>query len=214
MSFISDNLSVIRLTQNVFPYENNIPSFCTSDDYTDYILDFWACCLSFDLIYTSLTRGYVYVFLISVLTAYLFAENMYKPMMKRQTPPKEMSCLGLRPVSTTSQATNSPTTTNTKTLKHTNKSQHALSFNFHHVNWFRLQKRKQIPCLKYITYHLIHLMLALKHPTAGFKKRLMASPLDLFTNSYNVKNTARLVRTTRAMALWKFSQQAAMKYAA
>lgn len=78
----------------------------------------------------SVIHIYLCEFLISVLTAYRFAEKMNKPMMKRQTPPNEMSCWGLLVPTTASPATNSPTTTNIKTLKHTKNRKHCLSFNF------------------------------------------------------------------------------------
>jgi len=41
----------------------------------------------------------------------------------------------------------------------------------------------------------------------------MLSPLYSFRSSYDLATMAKLVRTTRAMALWKSKTQAAIKYA-
>lgn len=63
------------------------------------------------------------------------------------------------------------------------------------------------------THHFSHLRFDLKHLAAGLKHRLMLFPLYSFKSSYDLAATAKLVRTTRAMALWKSNTQAAMKYA-
>lgn len=63
------------------------------------------------------------------------------------------------------------------------------------------------------THHFIHLKLDLKHFTAGLKHLVMFFPWYVFKSSKDFTATAKLVRTTRAVALSKSNTQAAMKYA-